>query len=115
MALNLRVLSVAVAVALGVLGAVQLADPASLGISAVAARWLGIVATGLGVLAGFLPKVTGPTTDPSTLADRVWSLPDRERQLVADDLARRAEQEALAHAQQVRAERVRDVPGAGRG
>lgn len=68
MTLNLRILSIAVAVALGMLGAVQLADPAALGISPVAARWLGIVGTGLGVLATFLPKVTDPTTEP-TLAD----------------------------------------------
>lgn len=97
MALNLRVLSIAVAVALGMLGAVQLASPESLGISPVAARWLGILGTGLGVLATFLPRVQGPTTDPETLADRVWALPPVDRKLVADDLAQRAERDRMAN------------------
>jgi hypothetical protein len=97
--INLRVLSIAVAVALGMLGAVQLAAPESLGISPVAARWLGIVAAGLGILQGFLPRVQGPTTDPEALADRVWNLPTTERQLVADDLATRAERQTAAHAE----------------
>lgn len=91
--INLRVLSIAVAVALGMLGAVQIAAPESLGISPVAARWLGIVAAGLGILQGFLPRIQGPTTDPETLADRVWALPPRDRQSVARDLAARAERE----------------------
>lgn len=89
--INLRVLSIAVAVALGMLGAVQIADPESLGISAVTARWLGIVATGLGILAGFLPRVQGPTTDPDALVDRISSLPREDRVRIADELADRAE------------------------
>lgn len=93
---NLRVLSIAVAVALGMLGAVQLASPESLGISPIAARWLGIIATGLGILAGFLPRVQGPTTDPETLADRVWDLPPHDRQMIAQELADRAERERYA-------------------
>lgn len=88
--INLRVVSIAVAVSLGMLGAVQLAAPESLGISPIAARWLGIVATGLGVLATFLPRVQGPTTDPEQLADRVWSLPPEDRQIAATILADRA-------------------------
>lgn len=94
--INLRILSIVVAVALGMLGAVQLASPESLGISTVAARWLGIVATGLGILAGFLPRVQGPTTDPETLADRVWSLPPDDRRQVARELADRAARENVA-------------------
>lgn len=96
--INLRALSIIVAVALGMLGAVQLAAPESLGISAVAARWLGIVATGLGVLATFLPRVQGPTTDPETLADRVWNLPPDQRSVVARDLEQRALRETRSHA-----------------
>jgi hypothetical protein len=91
---NLRIISIAVAVCLGMLGAIQLASPESLGISAVAARWLGIIATGLGILAGFLPRVQGPSANPETLADRVWALPEDERQQVATDLAARAERAA---------------------
>lgn len=96
--INLRIVSIAVAVALAMLAAVQLADPESLGISPVAGRWLGIVGVGLGLLQGFLPRVQGPTKDPETLADRVWNLPPDQRDLVARDLTQRAEREALAHA-----------------
>lgn len=93
--INLRALSIAVAVALGMLGAIQLAAPESLGISAVAARWLGIVGTGLGVLATFLPRVQGPTMDPETLADRVWNLPEADREMIAKDLSDRAERQLM--------------------
>jgi len=94
--INLRILSIAVAVALGMLGAVQIADPSALGITPVAARWLGIIATGLGILQGFLPRVQGPTTDPETLADRIWDLPEEDRQQIATTLANRAERAARA-------------------
>lgn len=109
MTLNLRVLSVAVAVALAMLAAVQLADPASLGISPVAVRWLGIVGVGLGLLQGFLPKVQGATKDPEALADRVWALPEADRRLIANDLAHRAERAKRA----TRAKAVRPVPDGG--
>lgn len=89
MKLNLRVLSIAVAVAIGMLGAVLLATPADLGISPIAARWLGIIAVGLGILQGFLPRIQGPTTDPMTLADRVWDLPPEDREQVAQILSQR--------------------------
>lgn len=92
--INLRVLSIVVAVVLGMLGAVQIADPDTLGISAVSARWLGIVGTGLGILSTFLPRVQGPSKDPETLAERVWDLPPDERQLIAMKLADRAERSA---------------------
>lgn len=77
--INLRVLSIAVAVALGMLAAIQLAAPESLGISPVAARWLGIVAAGLGILQGFLPRLQGPTTDPEVLADRIMDMTPTKR------------------------------------
>ena len=96
--INLRVVAIAVAVALGMLGAVQLAEPASLGISTVAARWLGIIATGLGILAGFLPRVTGPTTDPKALAERVWNLDDDATQQVIRDLEQRQREQQMLDA-----------------
>lgn len=92
-----RYLSIAVSVVLAMLAAVQLASPESLGISAVMARWLGILATGLGILASFLPRVQGPSTDPDALADRVWNLPAADREQVANELAHRAERQARAH------------------
>lgn len=88
--INLRVLSIAVAVTLGMLGAVQLASPESLGILPIVARWLGIVATGLGILAGFLPRVQGPSTDPDVIADRVLALNPAERAALIDELEHRA-------------------------
>lgn len=91
---NLRILSIAVAVAVAMLGAVLLADPESLGISPVAARWLGIIGVGLALLQSFLPRVQGPKKDPETLIGRVWDLPPAERQMVAARLAERAEHEA---------------------
>jgi hypothetical protein len=90
-----RYLSIAVAIALGMLGAVQLAAPETLGISPVAARWLGIVATGLGILQGFLPNVRGRSTDPEFLADRVWELTPAERQQLTAELEHRAILERL--------------------
>jgi hypothetical protein len=92
MNINLRVVSIAVAVCIGMLGAVLLANPSDLGISPVAARWLGIIAVGLGILQGFLPKLQGPTTDPGVLADRVWSLPPEDRRALTEDLERRSRQ-----------------------
>lgn len=94
--INLRVLSIAVAVALGMLGAVQLAAPDSLGISPVAARWLGIVAAGLGILQGFLPRVQGPSADPDVLADRIFSLSPEERRALIEEVEHRGINERLS-------------------
>ena len=97
MKLNLRVLSVAVAVSIGMLGAVLLANPAELGISPVAARWLGIISVGLGILQGFLPRVQGPTTDPEALADRIWDMPAEDREEIARILTERTEHAEVMH------------------
>lgn len=56
--------SVLVAVLLAIIGAVQVADPIKLGISAQAVEWLKIVVPGLGILAGVLPSVRKPPSDP---------------------------------------------------
>jgi hypothetical protein len=61
------------------LGAVLLANPADLGISPVASRWLGIIAVGLGILQGFLPRMQGPTTDPEALANRIDGMMPADR------------------------------------
>jgi len=105
--INLRVVSISVAVCLAMLGAVQLAVPESLGITPIAARWLGILATGLGILQGFLPRVQGPTTDPETLIERIWSLPTDDRELIARRLADRA---THARADELRREFPDGVP-----
>lgn len=93
--INLRVLSIAVAVGLAMLAAVQLADPESLGISPVAVRWLGIVAAGLGILQTFLPKAQGPSKDPEAVADRVLALTPAERTALIDELEHRALDERM--------------------
>ena len=85
-----RSIAIGVAVALVILGAIQVADPSSLGINPIVARWLGILAAGLGTLAGFLPSVQGRGKDPSYLTDRVWELEPEDRARVARDLTERA-------------------------
>jgi hypothetical protein len=92
-----RAIAIVVAVVLAMLAVAQATDPALLGISPVAARWLGIVSAGLGVLAGFLPPVhrlsdpsSGPDSDPT--ADPAFV------DAVADALlAKRAEAIARQH------------------
>jgi len=92
---NLRVVSITVMVATGMIGAVQVAGPESLGISSVAIRWLGIIAAGLAILQGFLPRVQGPTTDPESLIERISALPREDRQMIATGLADRARQATM--------------------
>lgn len=89
-----RRLAIAVAVVSAGLGVLQVADPAAFGLTPIVSRWLGVALAMLAVLAGFLPRVQGPTKDPETLAERVWDLPPAERQMVAATLADRAEQVA---------------------
>lgn len=91
MRINLRVLSVTVMVLSGMIGAVQVAGPDSLGISAVAIRWLGIVAAGLAIVQGVLPRVQGPSDDPKVIADRIMDLDHGKRlEVLAELEARRA-------------------------
>lgn len=52
-----RYMAIGIAVTLGVLGAIQIGDPATLGLTPREVAWLGIVATGLGILQSFLPSV----------------------------------------------------------
>ena len=55
--------SVAVTVTLAIFAAIQVGNPDALGISPRVIAWLGIASSGLGVLAGFLPRVTAPPSD----------------------------------------------------
>lgn len=89
MKVNLRALSIAVAVVLAMLGAVQLAGPESLGISAVAMRWLGIVTVGFGLLQTFLPKAQGASNDPEEMAARIVDMPPSKRQRLEVAVRRR--------------------------
>lgn len=102
-----RYIAVAVAVVLAMIGAIQLANAETLGITPRMSAWLGILAVGLGILAGFLPSVQGRARDPEFLADRVWELKPADRRMVASDLADRASLE-----QRVAALRARDPAGA---
>jgi hypothetical protein len=56
-------LSIATAIAIGVCGAIQLADADTLGISQQFVEWTKIVVVGLGILQGFLPSVRKPPSD----------------------------------------------------
>lgn len=89
-----RYAAVAVAVLSAGLAVILAADPVDFGLSPIAARWLGVVAAMLAVLAGFLPSVRGMGMDPAFLADRISELPSAERRVLATTLADRAEKEA---------------------
>jgi disulfide bond formation protein DsbB len=76
-----RYAAIVVAGVLFLLGAIQAADPALLGISPVGARWLGIAAAVLGFVAGFLPAVhrsTESEADPVASIDQQITGLDRE-------------------------------------
>lgn len=103
--------AIAVAIILAGLAVVQAAAPADFGLTPVMARWLGVLTAMLGVAAGFLPSVRGMGADPSFLANRVWDLPPAQREVVASDLADRAERQALAHAAQQRVTPAADEGG----
>lgn len=90
-----RTLAIAVAVTLAVIGAIQLANPETLGITPRISAWLGILAVGLGILAGFLPNVRATTKNPEILADRVWELSEHDRQLLISEIERRAAAETV--------------------
>lgn len=53
-------LSIVTAVAIGVIGAIQVANADALGIPGAVVEWLKIVVVGLGILQGFLPSVRKP-------------------------------------------------------
>lgn len=56
-------LSIVTAIAIGIIGAIQMADAEKLGISDALVEWLKIVVVGLGILQGFLPSVRKPPSD----------------------------------------------------
>ncbi len=72
------------------------AAPADLGLTPVMARWVGVIAAMLGVLAGFLPSVRNLGTDPQFLAHRVSELPLQKRRAFATRMANQAEKDAEA-------------------
>lgn len=55
--------AVAVTLATALLALILAADPVTLGISPLLARWLGILAAFLGTVAGFLPRVNKAPND----------------------------------------------------
>jgi hypothetical protein len=90
-------LAIAIAVALGMLGAVALGNAETLGISPTVAAWLAVVSTGLGILQGFLPSVRGTDQQPEHIANRVMELSKPERlELLAEIEQRRADEDDAA-------------------
>lgn len=80
-----RVLAIAIAVCLGMLGAVALGNAETLGISPRVAAWLAVISTGLGILQGFLPNVRGTDQQPQHIANRIMELsPSERRDLIAE-------------------------------
>jgi hypothetical protein len=84
-----RALAIAVAAALGMIGAVQLGNAQTLGITAQMTAWLGVVSAGLGILAGFLPTIQGRSRDPEFLADRIDDLSASDRALLLSEMEHR--------------------------
>lgn len=74
-----RALAIAVAVVLGMLGAISLASAETLGLTPRVVAWLAIVSTGLGILQGFLPSVRGTDQQPEHIANRIMELSRPER------------------------------------
>lgn len=74
-----RVLAIATAIAIGMLGAVAVANAEVLGITPRVAAWLAIVSTGLGILQSFLPSVRGADQQPEHIANRIMELGPSER------------------------------------
>lgn len=54
---TLRLAAIVLTVIAAFIGFVQAADPVSLGLTPILARWLGIVGGVIGVILGFLPRV----------------------------------------------------------
>lgn len=84
-----RVIAIAVAVALGMIGAVTLADTAVSGLTKTMVFWLTVVSTGLGILAGFLPRVTGSDQQPEHIANRIMELSPKERAALLEEVESR--------------------------
>lgn len=59
-----HLIAICVAFLIATIGAIQLADPASLGVSPIFVNWAKVLSPGLGLLAGVLPKLQQPT-DPA--------------------------------------------------
>lgn len=90
-----RYLAYAVAIILAGLAIVQAADPADFGLTPVMARWLGVIASMLGVAAGFLPSVRGRSTDPEFLANRVSELAPQDQAAVVQSVQEGADRPLL--------------------
>lgn len=84
-----RVLAIAVAVALLVIGAIVAGDHELLGVSPRMVAWLAIVAIGLGGLQSFLPDVTGKAAKPEHIANRIMELSKPERLELLSEIERR--------------------------
>lgn len=90
-----RILAIVVAVCLGMLGAVAVGDQKMLGISPQISAWLGIIATGLGILASFLPSVRGIDQQPEHIANRIMELSPAERTELIDTVVAKHAAERL--------------------
>lgn len=91
-----RVLAVAVAICLGMLGAISLASAETLGLTPRVVAWLAIISTGLGILQGFLPSVRGTDQRPEHIANRIMELTPAERRDLIAEVEHRRTLEALA-------------------
>lgn len=90
-----RVVAIAVAVCIGMLGAVSVASADTLGLTPRILAWLAIVSTGLGILQSFLPSVRGADQQPEHIANRIMELSPAERSELIDTVAAKHAAEEL--------------------
>jgi hypothetical protein len=107
-----RILAVAVAIALGMLGAIAVGNAETLGLTPRILAWLAIISTGLGILQGFLPSVRGTDQKPEHIANRIMELTPAER---ADLIAEVEHRRILEDLEHERGPEVRMGPKPGEG
>lgn len=90
-----RVLAIAVAIGLGMLGAVAVGNADVLGLTPRILAWLSIVATGLGILQSFLPNVRGTDQQPEHIANRIMDLSPADRASLIAEVEHRRTLERL--------------------
>lgn len=93
-----RYIAIGISCVLAMIGAIQLANAETLGVSPRLLAWLAIVSVGLGILNGFLPSVQGRSRDPVFLADRIMDLGPSDRSILVNDVVARQQAEQAAQA-----------------
>lgn len=97
-----RILAIAVAIAIGMLGAVAIADSETSGLTPRMLFWLAVISTGLGILQGFLPSVRGSDQQPQHIANRIMELSPADRAALIEEVEHQRTLEELEHGPEIR-------------